>query len=224
MGDIFSNILKILEKYGYMFVDGTLGTLRMSAIAVGVGTILGVLVAIMKMSRALPLSILATAYIEVIRGTPLLVQMYMFFFVVPLIFPALNTSADTAIILALVLNSAGYMAEIIRSGIQAVDRGQTEAARSLGLTSRQTMVQIILPQAVKNILPALCNEFITIIKETAIVAVFFGTDIMTAVNLIRGFTYLNLEPLFIAAGIYFILTFTLSKLVAVVERRLKASD
>jgi ABC-type amino acid transport system permease subunit len=125
---------------------------------------------------------------------------------------------------ALVLNSAGYVSEIIRAGIQAVDNGQTEAARSLGLNSSQTMTHIVFPQAIKNILPALCNEFVTVIKETSLASTFFVGDLMTTYNTIKGITYLSLEPLIVIGVIYFILTFTLSKAIAVLERRLKASD
>ncbi len=224
MGDIFINIFKIATKYGHLFAKGALVTLEISAIAVLLGTILGSLVAIMKMAKSKPVSAIATVYIEVLRGTPMLVQLYFFYFMLPMIFPALNGSAMLCICIAVTLNSAAYMAEVIRSGIQAVDKGQTEASRSLGLSGRQTMMKIVLPQAIKNILPAMCNEFVTIIKETAIVSTFFGGDIMTAFKTVQGITYLAIEPLMIAAFTYFILTFVLSKIIAVFERRLKASD
>lgn len=201
----------------------------MSAVTVFGGTLLGALVSMMKMSKLhlgkiRPVSIIATIYIEVIRGTPLLVQLYFFMFLLPMINPAFNTGIITSMTIALILNSAGYMAEIIRSGIQAVDHGQTEAARSLGMSGRQTMLRIVLPQAVKNILPAMCNEFIMIVKETAILANFYVGDIMTAFNTVKSFTFLSIEPLIVAGMNYFVITFTLSKIVAVFERRLKASD
>ena len=251
MESIIEWIGKIAVKYWPLYLNGAIGTLSMSALAVVAGSVAGILVAMLKMNKlgfhllsfrnALqvegeehvikprgkfirPFSLIATLYIEIIRGTPLMVQMYFFFYGLPMMFPSINTSADTAIIVALVLNSAGYMAEIIRAGIEAVDKGQTEAARSLGLSGRDTMLRIVLPQAIKNILPAMCNEFITIIKETAIVAVFFGRDIMTAVKTVQSITYRSIEPLVLAAMIYFVLTFLLSKIVAIFERRLKASD
>jgi len=233
MQDIFDNIVKIIAKYWHIYLDGAVGTLSMSALAVLAGSVLGIFIAILKMNKLgftvggqkiRPFSLIATLYIEIIRGTPLMVQMYFFYFAVPMMFENAQTDASTSIVIALVLNSAGYMAEIIRAGIEAVDKGQTEAARSLGLSGGKTMTRIVLPQAVKNILPAMCNEFITIIKETAIVSVFFGRDIMTAVKKIQGFTYLSIEPLVVAAIIYFVLTFILSKTVAAFERRLKASD
>ena len=133
-------------------------------------------------------------------------------------------SLFNSVLIAFVFNSTAYVAEIIRAGIQAVDKGQTEAARSLGMSQLQTMVRVILPQAVKNILPPLLNEFIMIIKETALASVFFLGDLMTQVNVIRGATFLTVEPLIIAGCMYFIVTFTLSKLVAVYERRLAAGD
>jgi ABC-type amino acid transport system permease subunit len=171
-----------------------------------------------------PISLLATAYVEIIRGTPLLLQLYFFAFLLPEMLPVLELSNFTCICVALVLNSAGYVSEIIRAGIQAVDYGQTEAARSLGMTARQTMVRVVFPQAVKNILPALCNEFVTVIKETSLASTFFIGDLMTSYNVIKGAMYLVLEPLIVVGIIYFVLTFTLSKAIAVLERRLKASD
>lgn len=224
-----ANLVKIVVKYGDLYLDGIKTTLLMSLIAVVAGSVLGILISLMKMSKlrigkVRILSVLATMYIEVIRGTPLMVQMYFFYFGIPMMFPAFETTAFVSISLSLILNSAAYMSEIIRSGIEAVDVGQTEAARSLGLTGVQTMIKVILPQAIKNILPAMCNEFVTIIKETAIVATFFGGDIMTAVNTVRGLTYLAVEPLLVAAVTYFVITFSLSKLIAIFERRLKASD
>lgn len=229
IGQIITNIGKVITQYGHLYLDGTKMTLIMSAVAVLGGTVLGTLVAMMKMSKVQigkvrPLSLLATLYIEIIRGTPLLVQLYFFYFLIPMVFPGVQTGLMSSMIIALVLNSAGYMSEIIRSGIEAVDHGQSEAARSLGISGKMTMIRIILPQAVKNILPAMCNEFIMIIKETAILANFFMGEIMTAFKTVQGLTYWAIEPLVVAGLNYFIITFTLSKLVAIFERRLKASD
>ena len=130
----------------------------------------------------------------------------------------------TSIAVALVINSSAYVSEVIRSGVQAVDRGQTEAARSLGLNGRQTMVRIVLPQAIKNILPALGNEFVMIIKETSLASTFFVGDLMTSYLKVKGITFLSFECLFIVGVIYFVITFTLSKIIGVYERRLKSSD
>ena len=153
---IFNNIILILEKYWGLFLQGIGVTLMLSAIAVVFGILIGSLLALMRLSkfhigRFRPLDFIATIYVEIIRGTPLLLQLYFFFFLLPMMIPALETSAQFSITLALCLNSGAYVAEVIRAGISAVDKGQTEAARSLGLNSRQTMLKIVFPQAVKNI-------------------------------------------------------------------------
>jgi len=138
--------------------------------------------------------------------------------------PMLEISEFTSVMIALICNSAAYVSEIIRAGIEAVDRGQTEAARSLGLNSKQTMMKIILPQAVKNILPAMGNEFIMMIKETSLASTFFVGELMTQCKTVTGALYLTIEPLIIVAVIYFVLTYVLSKVVAVFERRMSAGD
>ncbi len=219
---MIDNLIKVLSRYGFLFLDGVKYTLLLSAITVFFGSILGSLLAMMRMARLRIVRLIAGIYIEVIRGTPLLLQLYFFYFLLPEVLPFMDDKF-LCIAVALVFNSAAYVTEIVRAGIQAVDRGQTEAARSLGMNGRQTMVRIILPQALRNILPALCNEFIMVIKETALASTFFIGDIMTQYHIISGKMYLVIEPLMVAGVIYFILTFTLSKLVAVYERRLKAS-
>ena len=155
---IGANIVKILSKYWRVFlIEGLSVTLELAFISVLMGVLLGTIVAILKMSRFKLIRGLITIYIEVIRGTPILLQLYIFVFALPsmITFVKLNYFTWTAI--ALCINSSAYVSEVIRSGIQAVDKGQTEAARSLGLSSGQTMLRIVLPQAVKNILPALGN-------------------------------------------------------------------
>ena len=190
----------------------------LSAIAVVFSILIGSLLALMRLSKfhigTLPsMDFIATIYVENHHGTQLLslVAHTFFFFLLPMMIPALETSAQFSITLALCLNSGAYVAEVIRAGISAVDKGQTEAARSLGLNSRQTMLKIVFPQAVKNILPALCNEFVSIIKETSLASTFFVGDLMTTYKTINGVTYLSIEPLIIVGIIYFLLTFTLSK-------------
>ncbi len=221
---LLPNIQKVLSRYPNLFLSGLGYTLLLSLITVSFGVVLGSLVALMRRSRFKPIAFIATAYVEVIRGTPLLLQLYFFAFLLPEMLPILELSNFSCICVALVLNSAGYVSEVIRAGIQAVDYGQTEAARSLGMTARQTMVHVVFPQAIKNILPALCNEFVTVIKETSLASTFFIGDLMTSYNVIKGAMYLVLEPLIVVGVIYFVLTFTLSKAIAVLERRLKASD
>ncbi|MDR3120533.1 MAG: amino acid ABC transporter permease [Clostridiales bacterium] len=221
---IGDKLVRIVARYHGLFLEGIGMTLLLSAITVLLGVVLGSFIALLKMSKFRPVSWLATIYIEIIRGTPLLLQLYFFYFVVPEALKFIEFNKFTSVAAALALNSAAYIAEIIRGGIQSVDRGQTEAARSLGLTSRQTMWEIVFPQAVKNILPSLCNEFVMVIKETSLASTFFVGDLMTQFKTIQGITYLSFEPLIVVGAIYFVMTFLLSKLVAAYERRLKASD
>jgi len=229
MDVLFENIIKILNKYWPLFMTGIGYTLILSAVTVFFGTILGFFIAAMKMSKfsiykIKPLSIAASMYIEIIRGTPLLLQLYFFYFLLPMLIPALELNKFWCIAIALIFNSAGYVAEIIRAGIEAVDKGQTEAARSLGLNDNQTLRKVIIPQAVKNILPALCNEFITAIKQTSLASTFFVGDLMTQYKIVSGALYLVIEPLIVIGFIYFVLTYSLSKGVAVIERGLKVSE
>lgn len=217
-------IFRLVEKYGGVFLQGLGYTLLLSVIAVAAGTVLGALAALMRMSRVKPLNWLMSAYIELIRGTPALLQLFFFYLILPRWFLAVNPSKFVCVAVALVINSSAYVSEIIRSGVQAVDRGQTEAGLSLGLTRRQTMLRIVMPQAIKNILPALGNEFVMVIKETSLASTFFVGDLMSAFRTVQGNTYLVIEPLMIVGFIYFALTFTLSKAVLRFERRLKASD
>ena len=200
MGRIFHDMWDIFMTYyiGQGLLWTGLGyTLALSAIAVVAGAILGSLLAIGKMSRFKVLNIIITAFVEM---TPF-----------------------ACVAVGLALNSAAYVTEIIRSGIGAVDKGQTEAARALGLTSKTTMLKVVMPQAIKNILPALGNEFVTIIKETSLASTFFVGELMTTYAVIKGITF-NVIPTLMDIGvIYFILTFTLSKLLGIAERRMKAS-
>ena len=222
---VFQNIIKLLAKYWDVFlVKGVSVTLALSAITVVFGAVLGALLALMRRSHLGVIRFLVTAFVEFIRGTPMLLQLYVGYFIVPLLFPALEIGTFASISVALVINSGAYVSEIIRSGIQAVDIGQTEAARSLGLSSRLTMTEIILPQAIKNILPALGNEFIMIVKDTSLASTFFIGDLMTQCLLIKGTTYLTMEPLIMVAVVYFAVTFILTKLLGVFERRLRRGD
>ncbi len=229
MNFLISNIIKVVEKYWPLFLQGLGFTLLLSVITVFFGAIIGLFIASMKMSKLSiykirPFSIIASLYIEIIRGTPLLLQLYFFYFLLPMLVPAMELSKFTCIAIALVFNSSGYVAEIIRAGIEAVDKGQTEAARSLGLNGKQTMIKVVIPQAIKNILPALCNEFIMVIKETSLASTFFVGDLMTQYKVISGALYLVIEPLIVIGFIYMALTYSLSKGVAVIERGLKVSE
>ena len=213
--------LKYWDKY---LIDGVGYTLALSAITVAGGVVLASLLALMKMSRIAPLRWISSVYIEIIRGTPMLLQFYFFYFGLPMLIPALNKQKFVCIAIALICNSAAYVSEVIRSGIQAVDPGQREAALSLCFSSSGAMWYVIMPQAIKNILPALGNEFIMIIKDTSLASTFFIGDLMTQYLLIRGATYLSIEPLVIAGVIYFIMTFALSKLFGHFEHKMQRSD
>ena len=222
--DFFSNIVKIMQKYWHVFlVEGISYTLLLSLLTVAFGAVLGLLLYLGRTVRFKPLNWICVAIVEIIRGTPMLLQLYVGYFIVPKILP-FEVTEFTSVAVALCINSGCYVSEIFRSGIQAVDKGQTEAARSLGLNGRQTMFRIILPQAIKNILPALGNEFIMIIKDTSLASTFFVGELMTACLKVRGNTFLAMECMTIVGVIYFVLTFILSKLLSSFERRLKAND
>ncbi len=196
-------------------------TLVVTFFAIILGVVFGTVVALLRLSKNKFLNLPARAYTELIRGTPVLVQLLIIYFVV---FQAFDINKTMAAIVAFGINSGAYVSEIIRAGIQAVSKGQMEAARSLGMPHGMAMKEIILPQAIKNILPALGNEFIVLLKETSIIGFIGGNDLMRAGNKIRSITYESTIPLFATAIIYLVLTLTLSHLLARVERRLKNSD
>ena len=217
----------LVVRYHSFFLEGVGNTLIIAVFTVLFGTSLGVLMAMSRMSKFKPLKWLATAYIEFFRGTPLMVQLMFIFYGLPMIgvtFPTVSFIPDfdrfAAGVVAMSLNSCAYVAEIIRSGIQAVDAGQMEAARCLGFHHREAMTLVILPQAVRNILPALGNEFVTIIKESSIVSVISIADLMFRAKGIIAKTYNSLECLAVVAIIYFILTFLGGRLIALMERRM----
>ncbi|WP_242847925.1 amino acid ABC transporter permease [Inediibacterium massiliense] len=215
--------MEFIQRYYKFFINGTKITLFLSFFGVIFGVVIGIFLALMKMSKKSFIRMPASAYIEVVRGTPLLVQLFMIYYGVPMLtgieFPDILLG-----IIAVSFNSAAYVSEIIRAGIQSIDKGQMEAARSLGMNHYMAMRYIIIPQAFKNILPALGNEFIVLVKESAIVSVVGIYDLMYQADTVRGNSYKPFAPLVIAAIIYFIITFTLSKLVGKLERRLSASD
>ena len=212
-----------LDKYSSYYIKGAEITIILALCAVLFGTILGLLLTLIRRSKIKPISILATAYVEFVRGTPLLVQIYIIYIGLPNL-TGLDMSDMAVGIVALSLNSAAYVSEIIRAGIEAVDKGQMEASRSLGMTQGQAMIDIIIPQAFKNILPALGNEFISVIKESSMVSVIGVAELMYNAGIVRGNTALGLELVIVAAVFYFVITFTLTRCLGFVERRLKASD
>ncbi len=223
MVDIF------LNYYDY-FLAGARTTVLISLITVFFGFILGCLISFMKLSKNKLLHGFAGIYITVIRGTPLLVQLYIVYFQLDFIpFPettVLGVALDRALpcAIALSINSSAYVAEVIRSGIQAVDSGQGEAARSLGMTQKQAMLHIIMPQAIKNILPAIGNEFVTMIKETSIIQYLGVSDLMYNNGIVITATYNPLPCYYISAIIYLVLNIVLGKGINIFERRLQRSD
>ena len=216
-------IIRLWNMYYMTFWKGLWGTLWLSALTVFFGTLLGMLIALMRMGKSKILRGIADIYIEILRGTPILLQLYFFWIGLPKLIPFELTDTQ-CILAALIVNASAYISEIIRAGINAVDKGQWEAARSIGLTETHVMTRVILPQAVKNILPALCNEFISTVKGTSLASVFFVGELMTSYRTVQSATFLALESLTIVGIIYFVLNFVLSKLLVLLERRLTISD
>jgi len=241
-------------QYIDLFKQGLICTIMLSALTVVFGFVLALLLAVMRLSdirpfRSLaidenghaidegwraalaqfnPVGFIATVYVEVFRATPMLVQLFVIYYVVFAnirlpgfkIFGFIRFDRFLPGVVALAMNSGAYLCEIIRAGIQSIDGGQTEAARSLGMSGIQTMRRVILPQAIKNILPPIANEFVTIIKESSICYTIGVQEIMYAVASTKGATYRIAEPLIIATLIYFCLTFPTSKIIAYFERKM----
>jgi len=210
------------------FIEGIKYTILISVISVIAGVILGSLLCFMKnttfkIGRFNPISFIATAYIEIIRGTPMLLQILIVYTAFDQIFGT-NMEALTAAIIAVSLNSGAYVSEIIRGGIDGVDKGQFEAARSLGMSKIKAMRLVVIPQAIRNILPAIGNEFVTVIKDSSMASTIGVGELMYASKIVTGATFRGLEPLMIAAGFYFVVTFTLGRILNYVERRMKVSD
>lgn len=224
------NIIKIFTEYYQYFLRGTRTTILISLITVFCGAILGCLVALMRISNCKPLQAFSKLYITVIRGTPMLVQLYIVYYQLSFIqYPSgtiWGVDMERAIpcVIALSLNSAAYIAEVFRAGIQAVDVGQMEAARSCGMTSAQAMRFIILPQAIKNILPAIGNEFITMVKETSIIQYLGISDLMYNNGIVITATYNPLPCYYISAILYLLLNIILGKGINIFEVRLKRNE
>ncbi|MDD7614707.1 MAG: amino acid ABC transporter permease [Clostridiaceae bacterium] len=217
-----------------LLLDGLTSTLKITACAVLLGIAIGIVIAAIRSShdknqtklRGLGGFILkifntvAKLYLTVIRGTPVVVQLMIMYFV---IFASSNNKFLIAV-LAFGINSGAYVAEIFRSGIMAVDEGQMEAGRSLGLNYLQTMIYIIIPQAFKTVLPTLANEFIVLLKETSVAGYVGMTDLTRAGDMIRGVTFSAFMPLIAVALIYLVMVIILTKLVSILERRLRNSE
>lgn len=213
----------LIYEYLPLFYKGTLYTIGISLIGILLGSIVGLLIGLGKMMRNKFLSFPFSAYIAFVRGTPFFVQIFIIHFgVIPAFLG--TTNGIIAGIVALSLNSAAYIAEIFRAGIQSIDKGQMEAARSLGMTHIQSMKHIILPQAFKRMIPPLGNEFITLIKESSLTALIAVPEIMYWGRAFNGEYYKVWEPYLTGALIYFILTLTLSFLLGLLEKRLATDD
>ena len=243
--------IKLIEQ-------GLVVTVLLALLTVVIGFVLGIILAIMRMtdirplrslaytkdgklrenrflqtlSKFNPVSLIATVYVEVIRSTPVLVQIMLIYHG---IFGLIDLPSITFFgfisferffpgVVALGINSGAYLCEIIRSGIQSIDGGQMEAARSLGMTKVQTMQHIILPQAIKNILPAIANEFVVIIKESSVCYTIGVQDLMFSVQAVLGANFIIMEPLLVATALYFCLCFPTSKIIAYFERKMSRGD
>lgn len=216
----------IEDNRWHYIVDGLKVTLLVTFFAVLIGIVLGFLIAVIrstyeKTGKMKILNALCKVYLTVIRGTPVVVQLMIIYFVV---FGSVNIDKVPVAIMAFGLNSAAYVAEIFRSGIMSIDNGQFEAGRSLGFNYAQTMMYIIMPQAFKNVLPALGNEFIVLLKETSVSGYIALQDLTKGGDIIRSRTYDAFMPLIAVAIIYLALVMLFEKLVSILERRLRSSD
>lgn len=217
--DFYSSFIR--EDRYKLLAEGLGVTVKVSLLAIAIGILIGVLVALCNVSRFKPFKIIGGIYTDIIRGTPSVTQLMFIYFVV---FASVHWEKWIIAAIAFGINSGAYVSEIIRAGILSVDHGQTEAGRSLGLNAYQTMSRIVIPQAVKNIFPALCNEFIVLIKETAIVGYVGLMDIQKAGDFIKSATYKPLMPLLGTAVIYYVLIKILTLALRRVENRLRRSD
>ncbi|HML46374.1 MAG TPA: amino acid ABC transporter permease [Clostridia bacterium] len=218
----FDKILSIFISKFPAFMQGAGITLQLAFFTVIFGTIFGIIVAMLRRMRFAPIRWLMGAYVAFIRGTPLLVQALLFVYGLPQL--GVKMPRFTISVLALVFNSGAYMAEIIRAGIQSIDHGQTEAAESLGMSKLQTMLYIILPQAIKVTLPAMGNEFVVIIKESSILYAVGVYELTYQAYRMASTNFLYIETLIVAALIYFVMTYVTSKLLALLERRMRRGE
>ncbi|MFZ3579027.1 amino acid ABC transporter permease [Virgibacillus sp. DJP39] len=212
-----------IVPYIPFMLEGIWVTLKFVICAIIFGFILGTILALFKIGNIKILTWFADVYTSIFRGTPLILQLMIFYFAVPQL-TGYDIKPFAAAVLAFGLNSSAYVSEIIRAGIQAVDKGQTEAAQALGVPYKSMMIDIILPQALKNILPALMNEFITLTKESAIVATIGYLDLMRRAQVVGADLYRNFEPLLFVGLIYYLLVMCLTMLGKMLERRLRLSD
>jgi len=202
-------------------VNGLKTTLIIALVAALLGLIIGIIMALGKTSKNRVFNFLASFYVEIIRGTPTVVQLMIIYYI---IFGSTSVSKIVIAIVAFGINSGGYVAEIIRAGIQAVDKGQMEAARSLGMPYGMAMRYVVMPQAFRNVLPALVNEFITLLKETSVSGFIALDDLTKGADIIRSITFDPYTPLLTVALIYLVLTNLISYAFGKLERRLRISE
>lgn len=203
------------------FVSGLGYTLLISLFSVLLGLVIGILMALMRLSKSKILRAVSGIYIDIIRGTPTMVQLLIIYFV---IFANVHIDKWVVGFIAFGINSGAYIAEIVRGGILSVNIGQTEAGRSLGMTHKQTMASIVMPQAMKNILPALGNEFVVLIKETAVIGTIANIDLVGAARKVQSLTYDYLIPLLSIAVIYYVVIKIISTLLSKVEKGMRKAD
>lgn len=221
-----------LPKYGVFFVQGVEYTLLLAIVSVSLAVIPAMLLALMRLSRNKVVKTVSGAYIAAFRSTPMLVQLSIIYFglfgVISIprvtILGFVDLSRFIPGVVALALNSSAYVAEIFRAGILAVDAGQMEAARSLGLSKWQGMKLVVLPQAIKNVLPALANEVVTMVKESSICSMLGMAELMFGAKAVASTTYISLAPYTLAALIYFCINYPASKAIEAVERRMRRGD
>lgn len=211
----------IVEDRWKMFASGLGNTLTIWFFAVLLGLAIGTLIAFMKLSRFKPFQWISNVYIDIIRGTPTMVQILIIY---NIIFMSVNISRMLVAVIAFGINSGAYVAEIIRGGILSVNKGQMEAGRSLGLNHAQTMFHIIMPQAVKNILPALGNEAIVLVKETSVIGYIANVDLTAAALKVQSRTYSFVMPLIAIAVIYYVVIKIMTILLNLLEKRLRKAD
>jgi len=214
---MLDNIQLVMSQMPYL-LEGVWMTIRLTFFAVGVGIIIGTILGLARVSKNKIFGGIAKAYIEFFRGTPLLVQLFLLYFGLPSL--GIDMPNYLAAIIGLGLNSGAYVGEIVRSGINAIDTGQMEAARSLGMNYSQAMKYVVLPQAIKQVIPPLGNEFIALLKDSSLVSVIAVRDLTRQGRLIISRTYRSFLFWVVVALLYFIMTFVMTRLVNYLERRL----
>lgn len=220
--DVIANWMPVL-------LQGAQMTIILTTIAVGAGTIIGLVISLMRLSSFKPITWVGKAYVDFLRGTPLLVQIFLVHFAAPeaissIVGQKVTWGAFYSGVIALSLNSGAYIAEIFRGGIKSIDKGQMEAARSLGMNYPQAMRYVVLPQAFKRSIPPLGNEYIAMLKDSSLVAVIAVQDLMMSGRIMAGRTYLTIETYLTVAIMYLVMTMTISQFVAYLERRYGKSD